>query len=178
MSNDPRKPHELEKLLFDEDAPEDAARAEAPGLLRDERALVSLDVAFSTPRQVVEAYSEAVGVGQIALQTNDTLRKGTELTVRMRVPGWAAPIQACGRVTWSRADAMGIAFTQLSADEKQRLEQLVQENTTLMERVKRQLSRQVERPVPAHVRAQRTTLLQLQDEMLSDVVAELLGQSG
>jgi len=166
--------------LVEEPAPE-PSQSPSPSLraaLREERALVALEVAFATPRQAVESYSEMVGVGQIAVLTNDTLRKGSELTVRLRIPGWAVPVQAFGKVTWSRPDAMGIAFTELKQEEKQRLQQLVLENTTLMERMKRQLSRQVERPVPASVKTQRTALLRLQDEMFSDVVAELLGQHG
>jgi uncharacterized protein (TIGR02266 family) len=186
MSN-VRKSPDLETLLFEEEQqPEEAGftvveggEAPAPALVvREERALVALEVSFATPRQAVEAYTETVGVSSIAVLTNHTMKKGTELTVRLSVPGWPAPVQASGKVTWSRPDAMGIAFTDLKADQKQRLQQMVLENTTLMERMKRQLSRQVERPVAASVRTLRTTLLQLQDELFSDVVAELLNQNG
>ena len=172
---------ELESQLFGTDGGDFTLVEEVPATLvgpRPERALVSLDVVFASAADAVKAYSENVGVGQIAVLTNDTLRKGTEVTVRVRVPGWTSPLQACGKVTWSRADAMGVAFTDLPGPEKDRIHKLVLEHTTLMERMKRQLGRQTEQPVPAKVSSRQTTLVQLRDEMFADVITEVLGESG
>jgi hypothetical protein len=151
---------------------------EQPVVVRDERALVALEVAFQTPGDAVRAYSENVGVGLLALTTNQTLRKGSELTLRVRVPGWTTPLLACGKVTWSRPDAMGIAFLDLALAEQDRFRKLVLAHTTMLERMRRQFSRQVEQPVAALVSTRRTALVRLQNELFSDVVAELLNENG
>lgn len=197
MAIDNGKPGDggLEALFEDQDFQivEDSPAATPPGgtpaggtpaadaaalALREERALVALEIAFATAKEAVQGYSETVGVGQLAVLTNQTLRKGSELTLRILVPGWSAPMTTVAKVTWSRPDALGIALTELSPEQKELWRKLVIENTTMVERMKRQFSRQTEHPVPAKVTTRRTVLVQLADEMLADVILELLNQSG
>lgn len=141
-----------------------------------ERAHVALEVEFESAADAVRAYSENVGVGQLALATRDTLPKGVELTVKVRVPAWTVPLVATGKVTWSRADAMGLALTDLKPGEGLRLRQLMLDHTSRLDRVKRQFTRLLEQPVPAKVTSRWTTLVRLQDEMLTDAVSELLNE--
>jgi hypothetical protein len=140
------------------------------------RALVSLEVAFETPQDAVRAYTQNVGVGQIAIATKDTFPKGMQLTVKLRVPVWQGPLVTVGKVTWSREGAMGLAFTALKPDEQEKLTRLVLDHTSKLDRVKRQFTRLMEQPVAAKVSGRYTALVQLADEMMNDTVAELLNE--
>ncbi|HLL53842.1 MAG TPA: PilZ domain-containing protein [Myxococcaceae bacterium] len=140
------------------------------------RAPVALEVAFETPQDAVRAYTQNVGVGQIAIATKDTFPKGMQLTVKLRVPGWQFPLVTVGKVTWSREGAMGIAFTALKPDEQEKLTKLVLDHTSKLDRVKRQFTRLMEQPVAAKVTGRCTALVQLADEMMNDTVAELLNE--
>jgi hypothetical protein len=144
---------------------------------REPRAQVAIEVSFQTAADAVRGYSENVGVGQIAVLTNSPLRKGSEVTVRLRVPGWL-PLLTVGKVTWSRADAMGLALTGLTPADHERLRKLVLDNTTMVERMRRQFSRQLEQPVPATVTSRVTVLVLLEDALLADAALEALNASG
>lgn len=179
MANESGKDGALEGLFEDQDFQTvEEPQAEQALAVRDERALVALEIAFNTAKEAVQAYSENVGVGQVAVLTNQTMRKGAELTVRVVVPGWPAPLQTFAKVTWSRPDALGLAFLDETPAQKEAWRKLVLDHTSMVERMRRNFSRQGETPVPAKVATRRAALVRLMDELLSDTVLEMLNQSG
>jgi len=170
-------PDQLSVLFEDLNLQTDAksGQPEQPSL--EHRAQVALDIAFETPAEAVKAYSENVGVGQLALITRDVFPKGVEVSLRLKVPGWGPSLRTLGKVTWSRPGAMGLAFVALAPTERERLRTLVMTNTSTLDRVRRQFSRSAEHAVPAKVTARFTALVGLADEMLADAVVELLNES-
>jgi len=177
----------LEALLFGPDGTgdftlvEEVSTASSPQpapLACEERARVSLEIQFASPGDAVKAYSETAGVGQFAVLTNEALRKGTEVTVRVQVPGWATPLKAQGKVTWSRVDAMGLALKVLCGADKRRLQSLVMAHRPWMTRMKQQFGQQTAQAMPAKVSSRQTTLVRLEDALLADVVCEVLDENG
>ena len=169
-------PDQLSALFDDLNLQQDGKQAQ-PATTLEHRAHVALEVAFETPAEAVKAYSENVGVGQLSIAAKDVFPKGVEVSLKVRVPGWATPLMTTGKVTWSRPGAMGLAFVSLQQSERELLHKLVMDNTTKLDRVKRQFSRMMEQAVPAKVTARFTALVRMADEMLADGVAELLNES-
>lgn len=158
---------------------EDVEAPTTPAQVRTEpRAAIALDVSFASAQDVVKGLNPNMGLGQLAIRTNAAIAKGTLLTVQLRVPGWSTPARLRGKVAWSRADAMGIAFTEVLPTDKQRLSDLVVAHTTVLERVRGRMSARAEEPVQAQVVGRKTALVALKDAMFSDVVTELLDANG
>jgi uncharacterized protein (TIGR02266 family) len=156
----------------------DSGGGEQDLMPRPARAAVSLEVAFDSAGDVVRAYTQDVGMGGISIRTPNTLPRHTEVSLQLRVPGWAFPLRAAGKVVWSRADAMGIAFAEVRPEDYDRLRMLVLEQTTALDRARSRYGGRQEQPVPAEVKACNTALVQLADPLFTDIISDLLSLSG
>jgi uncharacterized protein (TIGR02266 family) len=144
---------------------------------RGARAAVALEVAFQSQGELVRAYTQDLGMGGISLWTTEALAPGTEVTLQLRVPGWAFPVRAGGKVVWGREGAMGIAFKEIRPEDYDRLRRLVLEHTWIDEEGQPLVDR-AEQPVSADVTSRRTALVQLSNDPFTEVVSDLLGLSG
>jgi len=174
---DRQRAERLRDVLLEVGAVVESEETQRPA--RVPRAPVSVEVVFSTPGDAVRAYTKDIGVGGFAISTRKPMPKGSTLQIQVRVPGWDTPLAAQGEVVWTTEEAMGIAFQQLSSTDERKLKQLIAENTSLISRLRSALSKEQAKAVPARVQGGGSVVaLQLGDEVLADVTAEVLGLNG
>jgi two-component system chemotaxis response regulator CheY len=76
-----------------------------------------------TPAAVGQILNLSPGGAQLDLGA--ALRPGTELTLAFDIPGGHGPFRVTGRIQWKREGKVGLMFTQMSGDDKKRLEELL-----------------------------------------------------
>jgi hypothetical protein len=145
--------------------------------LRAPRATVSLEVTFGERGALARAYSRDIGTGGIAIVTDQALPPGTAVDLQIQAPGWEKPLTASGVVSWKTADAMGIAFRDIKADDDTRLKELLVEGTSFLKRILHRKQGQNE-PVPAKVVRLGMVSLRISDPVLAGVTGELLELNG
>jgi uncharacterized protein (TIGR02266 family) len=100
---------------------------------RDSRLPVKLEVAFRTQGAFLIAYSVNLSKGGVFLETQDLLEVGTEVTLRLAVPG-AGEFELIGAVAWVRQaspdglpDGMGIQIRDLDERYGEAIDEMVQQ---------------------------------------------------
>lgn len=138
-------------------SPEDAQRVE---LLRDVllelgalpagggptralRADAVLEVSFATKDEAVRAYSKNIGAGGIAISTARPLAVGATVQLRIQLPQQAEVALVEGKVAWSKADAMGVAFDKIRPQDEARLKELLIRDEGVLGRVRSVLNADV-----------------------------------
>jgi uncharacterized protein (TIGR02266 family) len=80
------------------------------------------------------AFSRDVSVGGLFVETHEPMKEGTQLTVRFSLDDNGPAIVATGEVNFEvETLGMGIRFTNLSPEDRQRIETYVTRNTPLLE---------------------------------------------
>lgn len=144
------------------------------------RVALALEVSFGTSRDAVRACSRDLSTGGISLRTSARLPVGTPLQMTVHIPGFAVPLELEAEVAWSRPDAMGLAFRNLTSDAARRLRELIDSHSSMKERVLGALGRHTpSQPAPARLQPRDGGVrLSLRDPLTSDVLAELLRDCG
>jgi uncharacterized protein (TIGR02266 family) len=144
---------------------------------RQPRAPVTLEVRFRNREDAGKAVARDISTGGMSIEAGRSLPKGTVLHLQVQIPGWQDPILVDGEVVWTTATSMGIAFQDLPPQEEQRLKQLVLESGSILTSLSAVFGKKP-RPAPATVLGGASIALNIGDEFLSDVTAELLGLHG
>ncbi len=145
---------------------------------RQPRAVASVRVSFHTAGEMATAISRDIGGGGLAVVTKDAPPVGTVVPLEIHVDEWAEPLRVRAEVVWERAGAMGVAFRDLSPEDRRRLESFVVKRASLLERVRAALSKRPAAPVQAEVTTRPLVILALSDATLAAASAEVLELEG
>jgi len=109
-------------------------KVKRPTRRRHLRASVELAVEYRTAGGFLVSYSTDLSYGGVFLETPSPLEQGTQLTLRMHVPGLGAPLETVATVAWIRAKAtpeglppgMGLEFAALEGEFGEAIDRLVE----------------------------------------------------
>jgi uncharacterized protein (TIGR02266 family) len=113
------------------------AEKRRPGM---DRAGVEIDVDLSTLGPYYLSKLTNLSIGGAFIQHPQPASVGTELTIKFVLPNQPAPIQARAKVAWTyiqpgqripNGTGMGIQFTNIDAQDENKIKQYVHELTTL-----------------------------------------------
>ena len=108
---------------------------------RSPRAPVSIRIDYSTVDALFWDFARNINEGGVFVETDSPLPVGTKVQLKFYLPGLADPVETQGEVVWvgrggpgqsdedqgASRPGMGIQFTELSAENKQAINRLVQE---------------------------------------------------
>lgn len=90
---------------------------------KEERILKTLSLRFKDRQAFIKAYTENLSEGGLFIRTENPLKKGDVLLLKLQLPGIAEPMEVKSEVAWTRkqvedsanrASGMGIKFTGIS----------------------------------------------------------------
>jgi PilZ domain len=94
---------------------------------REARVSVPIQVALLLPERV-ECQSRDINLGGMFVETERALPYGAELTMLLRLPGFAEEVSVQGTVRWEQEGGMGIQFGTMGARETASLLELMKQS--------------------------------------------------
>jgi hypothetical protein len=145
---------------------------------RPPRTAMRLKLSFATPREAALAFSRDAELGQVAMAPPVPLQPGMALSLFLAVPGWRKAAQALGEVVWARDGQVGIAFRELSASDQARVDALVEQHTSFMDRLRTSMGRAPVRIADERLSVAPSILLQTSERLLLETATAVLGLRG
>ncbi len=112
----------------------EAVTGASPAQRRDHpRAPLSVRVRYTSSAGAREGFISILGGGGVFIESVEPLPIDSEIAVEVQLPGTPDPVRARGRIVWVRAGfeptdrspGMGVAFSQISPQDRQRVVEVV-----------------------------------------------------
>jgi len=95
---------------------------------RDRRLFVQCPISIHGNQGVNSGVLFNLSLGGGAIESGATVQCGTILTLRVHLPSLKKPIEVSqAEVTWTAGDDFGVHFLQLGAEERERLNQVIED---------------------------------------------------
>jgi len=128
-----------ETLVLTRRLVEESVQKSDPRLFRKyDRVPKKFKVTYTSPKAFVDSYLFDIGKGGVFIKTNNPLKRGEKISLKISLPDGKKELEVLGQVAWSSEKkhrtllgkyppGMGITFLNISVEDKERIQQVLKQ---------------------------------------------------